>query len=84
MEVVMFCGKRTMREGPKTLFQRFPTRGVDEGQVIPRVVNVGVDDDLGEPKPHEQDVAVGQKGTCKSCNPFLNILVPHYPPKLLS
>ena len=29
------------------------------------MINVGVDDDLGEPEPHEQDVAVGQKGTCR-------------------
>ena len=33
--------------------------------MISRVINVGVDDDLGEPEPHEQDVAVGQKGTCE-------------------
>ena len=84
MEVVMFCVKRTMRERPKTLFQCFHTRGVDEGQVISRVVNVGVDDDLGEPKPHEQDVAVGQEGTCKKLQPVLKHICPTQPQVCLS
>ena len=62
----MLCGE-TNNDG--NLLKRdiacFHTGGVDEGQVVSRVVNVGVDDDLGEPEPHEQDVAVGQKGTCE-------------------
>ena len=60
-------------KSPKTRYCPLPyyTRGVDEGQVISRVINVGVDDDLGEPEPHEQNVAVGQKGTCKIARSIL-------------